>query len=704
MADQQGHLVLDLLRNDQLQRPEIENLKARVRRLETQETLFLRRDIVDAKGDLLVGSANDVVDNLTVGANNTVLVADSAQTLGVKWAVISNTILDDMPQATVKGRAVGAGTGDPTDLTATQLNAIVGTADLFVPSNTITVGASSDEGRGQMGVPYLKVKGQALLAYRESADSQGINIEFLKRRSGTATILSNGDQLGSIAWTGADSTTFGATGARIVAEVDGTPGSGDMPTRILFMTSPDASATPAESFRVNASQNLIVADGKRIETDEVRARDSSGLILKDDGGNYGIFIEDGGQVGIGTATPAATLDINGVLQQYSTNGYIRTVNASQGGAYLQNVLDANTSFSRIVLSHNAYWDTDDDLWHVQAIGANDATAILVPNGGGLKIIQHSDTGNVARTFSHANFIAGAKLTMDTSGKVGIGNTAPTALLHVGAGTDSSGVGGSNCLLVSNAGTSWLSVRNATDNIEALIYVDTTIGVIGTLTNHPLSIRTNNTTSLYVDTSQQVGIGTTAPDTKLHVSGAAEAIRITGSGTTGNASIGYLTIYDSNNTTRRGFIGDASTGNVDLYVQADTGALRLRADAADCMYLTNGTVGIGTTAPQTYVHVYGSTGGCAFFNKTGIVGSAQTLIADGTGDVVRGVRITGVIYRATGGFMGGVSQTINNNANYDFTIDAGTNTLRFAVSAAGALTVIRQAGTDTWSIAIWAVWM
>ena len=41
---------------------------------------------IDAKGDLLVGSANDTVDNLAVGSNNYVLVADSAQTLGIKWA------------------------------------------------------------------------------------------------------------------------------------------------------------------------------------------------------------------------------------------------------------------------------------------------------------------------------------------------------------------------------------------------------------------------------------------------------------------------------------------------------------------------------------------------------------------------------------------------------------------------------------------
>jgi hypothetical protein len=42
--------------------------------------------VVTAKADLLVGASSGVVDNLAVGTNGQVLTADSAQTLGVKWA------------------------------------------------------------------------------------------------------------------------------------------------------------------------------------------------------------------------------------------------------------------------------------------------------------------------------------------------------------------------------------------------------------------------------------------------------------------------------------------------------------------------------------------------------------------------------------------------------------------------------------------
>lgn len=41
---------------------------------------------INAKGDLLVGTAADTLTAVTVGANNTVLTADSSQASGVKWA------------------------------------------------------------------------------------------------------------------------------------------------------------------------------------------------------------------------------------------------------------------------------------------------------------------------------------------------------------------------------------------------------------------------------------------------------------------------------------------------------------------------------------------------------------------------------------------------------------------------------------------
>ena len=72
--------------------------------------------------------------------------------------------------------------------------------------------------------------------------------------------------------------------------------------------------------------NLIFGDGYRIDIDQIRARDSGGLALYDDDGTAGVFIEDGGNVGINKINPETTLHIGG-------NTYIEgsSIEGSAGG-------------------------------------------------------------------------------------------------------------------------------------------------------------------------------------------------------------------------------------------------------------------------------------------------------------------------------------------------------------------------------------
>jgi hypothetical protein len=68
--------------------------------------------LVDSKGDIFVATADNVVARLEVGANDTLLTADSAQSGGVKWsapvvtASTSNTFTNksiDLASNTVTG-------------------------------------------------------------------------------------------------------------------------------------------------------------------------------------------------------------------------------------------------------------------------------------------------------------------------------------------------------------------------------------------------------------------------------------------------------------------------------------------------------------------------------------------------------------------------------------------------------------------------
>lgn len=54
--------------------------------LQTQIDGRINSTIVDAKGDIIAATAADTVSRLGVGANNTVLTADSATATGLKWA------------------------------------------------------------------------------------------------------------------------------------------------------------------------------------------------------------------------------------------------------------------------------------------------------------------------------------------------------------------------------------------------------------------------------------------------------------------------------------------------------------------------------------------------------------------------------------------------------------------------------------------
>lgn len=84
---------------------------------------------------------------------------------------------------------------------------------------------------------------------------------FACRSRGTLavpTVVQNNDSLWNMYIAGNDGTDL-ALAAQISVEVDGTPGSNDMPGRMVFLTTPDGSQTPTEAMRISSAQNVTVA-------------------------------------------------------------------------------------------------------------------------------------------------------------------------------------------------------------------------------------------------------------------------------------------------------------------------------------------------------------------------------------------------------------------------------------------------------------
>jgi hypothetical protein len=80
---------------------------------------------------------------------------------------------------------------------------------------------------------------------------------------GTRSIVAADEQLGQIAFEGDDGTNF-IRAASIRAAVDGTPGTDDMPGRLVFSTTADGAATPTERMRITSAGVLQVADAGNI--------------------------------------------------------------------------------------------------------------------------------------------------------------------------------------------------------------------------------------------------------------------------------------------------------------------------------------------------------------------------------------------------------------------------------------------------------
>ena len=88
-----------------------------------------------------------------------------------------------------------------------------------------------------------------------SGDGSGPYLGLAKHRGtsvGGNTIVVNGDELGGIYFQGADGTNF-KQGAYILAEVDGTPGTNDMPGALRFATTADGASSPTERLRITAA-------------------------------------------------------------------------------------------------------------------------------------------------------------------------------------------------------------------------------------------------------------------------------------------------------------------------------------------------------------------------------------------------------------------------------------------------------------------
>jgi len=97
------------------------------------------------------------------------------------------------------------------------------------------------------------------------------------------------------------------------------------------------------------------------------------------------------------------------------------------------------------------------------------------------------------------------ITITSDEKVGIGTSGPSTNLHIGSGTAGNALG---VLLNRGATTNFFEAHDGTKSAYIGTDNSQTFIKVGSLTNHAVQISQNNGAAIFIDTSKNVGIGTT----------------------------------------------------------------------------------------------------------------------------------------------------------------------------------------------------
>jgi len=325
-----------------------------------------------------------------------------------------------------------------------------------------------------------------------------------------------------------------ATGVNVTGTVtaDGLTVDGGGTNFPITVTSTDqyAGITFVDDTTTNSAVVAIYADG-----------DELGL----EAGNAERFrIDSSGNVGIGITSPTALLDV---------------YKASQGG---------NSTF-------RAYGPAGQILW---------------ANGGASTSYLDSDTIVFRKSTDGGNT---EHVRIDSSGNVGIGTSSPEAILHISTG------GGvvpfaSSQIVSESAGNNYIELNGGSTSTTALYFGDSSDqDVGGVLYNHnvdSMSFRVNASSRMTIDSSGNVGIGTSSPTGRLNLvpvgniggSGGTmtnAALRI---GTTAASSM-YFDTNEIHSAETLNFFSNGTDNSVTDYIRFSTGGTgggeRMRIDSS-----------------------------------------------------------------------------------------------------------------------------
>jgi hypothetical protein len=529
----------------------------------------------------------------------------------------ANTLNDELDQQTIfaqqnaegLGRAMQAPQTDPTSINMTLPRA----SDRA--NKTLNFDANGNPVAGLAVVANATAGVATWLATPSSANLAAAVTD--ETGTGALVFATNPTLSGA---TVAGNITITGTGRRITGDFS----NATLASRVIFQTTtsndgtsvgamPNGTAINQTNFAVfntndpaNASVGILGINPTdvRISADKVGTGTYLPLTFYT-GGSERVRVDTSGNVGIGTSSPGAKLQVVGIV-------------ASTG---------SGTS-----------------IFAAGEVGTYTLTGITSPNYGIAYGVLTGQT-NPALTVSGFDAIAfgtnqAERMRLNSSGNLGIGTASPgysATNRKVLALNGGSGAGEGAILAFMQGGTNKGYLFSAQNTIE--LWSESGEVVIGNNAAAAVKLLTNNTERMRIDGSGNLGIGTSSPGAKLDVVGSG-VFKVDGSGST------TPLILRNNNTvsTQLVKLGFDSNGAIKASINAavygdDYMTFNVGSDTERMRLDSSGNLGIGTTTSSGKLTVTTSSGQGGHFSTSG--GSGFPVVASvnfASSTAIAGVRV------------------------------------------------------------------